>query len=416
MLGVLYLSSCSKNDEPVIPPAAKAIKCSTGDTVKVGYGQTLDLTTIFSLDPAEATGTLTYTLVRQFSYAEGTGNVTWDTLNVYSLSGSKLTSASVRVPDAFQRVESEVVTAQRLVQDGVIEVGLEGSDLTPVRFVIQQTDKPALAPPKVSLNIDPDKYTQDGPNGAYLLTLSTSNTPTNFSQTGFTVEPYDYDPNNIWLYPSPGAKYIIGRNSTPAYPGVKVEGFDNYGTGEYVVAFYSATVDGVDDAYAKAVAAVAAGNTAAAGVAVLYVNVNYVPPTSIIGIQINPGVGTVQDNSIRYRASGTLAGYSPIAFVQAVLADGSAVDYDTNKYGPLLVGELEGDAIGGSSPSATYPGWFSNLSLLASPGGSASPWPVGTPVKFTVTRPGNAAQPPDNTFMKDGWTVVVDTEIIAPAS
>jgi len=421
MSNALFMS-CSKDNSPAAPPVANGIKCATGDTIEVAYGKSLDLSTVFSLDPADASGSLTYSLVQQVSYAEGVGNTTYQTLEVYTLSGNTLTSAATRVPDAFRRPAdvTQTATALRDVHEAVLEVGVEGSDIVPARFIIQQIDKPALDPPKISLLPD-SKYTQDGPNGAYLLTLQTSSQWTVFSQTAYKVEPYDYDPNNIWLYPSPNAKYIEGRNNSD-FAGVRAGGsFDESGTGEYVIAFYSATVDGVDAAYQAAVAAVAAGNTDA----VLYVNVNYVAPKALIGIKVNPNIGTPADMALYgdttflYRANGAAVSKIAVNFVHAILADGTERPYVSGD-GPLLCGNFETPTVVGrptGGDDAAHPGWYPNMYLAAAPkadDGTAIPWAVGTPVKFTITRPGSPTLPPDNTFMQDAWTVIIDTKVMAP--
>ena len=112
------LVGCDK--DPVEQVEATGIK-ATADTVCVAYGGTVDLSALFSIDPAGASGSLMYSISRQPEYVEG-NDAEYTEVEAYSVSGNTLASADVRVPDAFVRSD-----ASRTVREGKLKITLEGS-------------------------------------------------------------------------------------------------------------------------------------------------------------------------------------------------------------------------------------------------------------------------------------------------
>lgn len=283
------LVGCDK--DPVEQVEATGIK-ATADTVRVAYGGTVDLSALFSIDPAGASGSLTYSISRQPEYVEG-NDAEYTEVEAYSVSGNTLASADVRVPDAFVRSD-----ALRTVREGKLKITLEGSsEAESVEVVIVQTDKPALTP-VITLSENENYTYTDGPDGK-LLTLQTVGVPNVFPATWFKIAPVDFDPSDIRVGTGRVGNYITEFAGIP-----RAGGFGGAtGTGGFIVAFYK------DNTLEEVLAD---ENLPQAR---LYVNVEYVEPDAVVGIVANT------ENPPAFR-HGNTSTKSTSGFVRIKLANG----------------------------------------------------------------------------------------------
>jgi hypothetical protein len=382
----LGLAACKKDDPA---PNPDGINSPAGNTIQIAYNGTLDLSTLFSIEPAGATGTLSYSIT-QPSQQENGGD--WETLDIYSLSGSDNdvlgSNIYAREPDTVYYSDNR----RRKVDQGRLKVSVSGTNIEKI-FTIVQTSKPAIVPTAITL-VNPDQY-EDGPNGK-LRVVKTSGVARGFSATAFDVAPIDFDPNKIFVLPQPGNTYIKAPDASN--PATSAGGRDGQtGEGEYVIAFYceGTSQNEIQAAYQQAVAGTVPS-------AKLYVNVEAVVPTDVVGIEVNTeDIGKVRLASFwRTSVNGR---QSALSFIKVKLNNGDAEPYNGSIHGAItvLAGEFD-QYMQGYQPDAQYPDWFSNVNLKA-----ADPLPpIGTEVSFTVTVKAH--------HLEDGWTVRITTNTLDP--
>jgi hypothetical protein len=409
LLAVTSILSSCKKDDPKIPDAEAILyngaAVHSGDSIRVKYGEPIDLNTLFTLNPANAKGQLTYSLTEQPAYSDVTTNNEVKEIKAYSLEGSTLTSIA-RVPDELPGTGPR----SRTVLQGELKIVLTGgADLNAIEVVLVQTDKPALEAPVITFSAAANNDTRltNTADGNKLMTLSTSSQPTRFSSENFfTVTPIDYDPVNILLRPgtNPASTYIRMSAAGALEVGGGFE-TEDHGQGQYMVAFYSAkrdTLTETNEVYQARVAAAFAA-AEATGKHRIYVDVNYVAPTTVVGIIANTdAIGKTGKASFwRNNANGRQV---PQTFILAKLNDGNTRVYDPTTDGVVMAGKFDQYLEGRTTEYET--GWWSHVALKAAFGNNLDvDCPVGTDLSFTITHKDHIEE--------EGWTVKVETKRMA---
>jgi hypothetical protein len=367
LCAMLLGNGCDKKENPELiidPVDATGIKATT-DTVRVAYGKSVDLSGYFSLEPANASGTLIYKVIRQPDYVEG-NDEEYTAVEAYSVSGNMLISAEKRVPDTLNAGGDRI----RIVREGRLSVALaENSEVDPREVVIIQTGKPAVAP-VITLAANENFTYTAGPSGK-LLTLQATGLSRTFPASWFNIAPIDFDPNDIKVGIGAGDYITMHANGVPQAGGSGAA----HGSGGFVVAYYK------DHTLEEVLA------DATLPQARLYIDVEEYMLT-VDGIVISPNVGLT--NAASFKKSGAKASSS---FVYVKLSDGSTRAFDTSQDGSVLSGEFN-HYTKGVAENSDRPGWFSNVNLNNSPAD-------GETLSWTITHKDH--------FKEEGWTVTVTT-------
>ncbi|MDR0687791.1 MAG: hypothetical protein LBF55_03775 [Prevotellaceae bacterium] len=376
----LAFVACDKSDEDnnnnnalETPSEIKVAATQTDDTLRISYNGTLDLSTIFSVEqPENGDAMLVYEVERQPDYAENSGDYT--SLTAYSVNGSTLTAATgVRVPDALNKGEGRV----RTVREGLLKVSVVGVDT--LTYTIKMTGKPALTP---VISVDPEI---DGLVEGNKLVLQTTGGHRLFNATYFTISPIDFGEEDIRVGIGAGDYITMAASGVPQAGGLD----GTAGTSGYVVAYYKDnTLEGVlaDETLPQAR---------------LYVDVEYVAPTEVVGIELKSNIGGCSANSFwRNNANGRQV---PSAFVVLKLNNGETRAYDssTDSHFGFLAGNFSEHMEGRTTEDSDHPGWWTYVALKLN---DALP-EVGTAINFDVTSKEH--------FGEEGWTVTVTTQTVA---
>ncbi|MDR0566270.1 MAG: hypothetical protein LBG47_04425 [Prevotellaceae bacterium] len=354
----------------------KVAETQAGDTLQIRYNGALDLSKIFSAaQPEDSTAKLRYVVERQPEFVEG-DSADYTAVNAYSVRGDTLFAApDVRVPDAVS-AEGRL----RVVREGKLKVLLAGVDS--LTYTIKMTDKPALTP-VISLG----EGIEGLENGK--LTLSTTGTPRLFTASYFTISPIDFGIEDIRVeIGSAGTgKYIdMSRSGAPQAGGLNRAA----GTGGFVVAYHG------DNTLEQAL------TDEKLPQARLYVDVELVAPTAVVGIELHPSIGQCNGASFwRNNANGRQPASN---FVLMKLNNGTKRAYDgqTDSNLRFRAGDFDGYMEGRTSADTIVVHniktvWWTHTSLKA---GDLPA--VGTTVKFKVTSIAH--------FLDPKWTVEVETQ------
>jgi hypothetical protein len=364
----------------------KVAATQTSDTLRVPYGGSLDLSAIFSLEQAEGgTVTLSYRINRQPEYAEGNGEYQ-SAGTVYSVTGSTLASGDVRVPDALNFGDDRI----RLVREATLKI--EVPNVLDTTFTIIQTDKPALTP---VISLDPEIT---GLVDGNKLVLQTTGTPRNFSASYFTISPIDFGIEDIRVGIGAGDYITMAASGIPRAGGVGQAS----GTGGYVVAYYKDnTLEQVlrDETLPQAK---------------LYVDVEYVEPGTVVGIELKPEIGSASTvAAVRFYSATSNQRKMPYNFIVLKLGDGSTRAYDssTDSHFGFLAGNFSEYLEGRTSEDKDHSGWWTYVGLKADPEITTPVTPlapVGSDISFDITSKEH--------FGEDGWTVTVATKTVKSAT
>jgi hypothetical protein len=376
------LASCDDDSEVIVP--SKPELETTTDTIRIEYGKTLDLSTLFSIKDA-GNATLSYEIESQPSYAVNDSALT--TLDVYSVSGTTLTSKAVRVPDVVNK------TNKRHVNEGKLKVSLtggpEGTEQS-VSATIIQTNKPALVP---VIKLIPSPSYQAGPEGELnLLEVKTKKRAASFFTTQFEISPIDFDESDIAIVAKAGSTYIFAPNPNDedGYGTWHAGALDSpVGTEDYIVAYHRLTTTATQ-ALAKP--------ATATDVARLYIDVIYVAADIIVGIELNTAAIGIKSGASFWRNNANGRQVLP-GFVLLLLNDDTtrAWNSSTDSDITLMGGNFDEYLEGRTNQNSDHPGWWSHVALKLS-----GPLPeVGTPLKFDITVKEH--------FLEEGWTVTVET-------
>ncbi|MDR3184266.1 MAG: hypothetical protein LBT49_02540 [Prevotellaceae bacterium] len=362
------------------PPQIKTLAESpnlTNDTLSIPYEREITLNTIFSAeraadDTSTAALTLEYALERQPSFAEGSGE--WTPYDAYSVTAGTLSAlAGKRVPDVLAISE----TRSRAVREGVLKVsvnraGYPGAAAT-ATYVVKMTGKPDLVP-VITL--------AEGLTGVEngTLTLTTWGQPRQITRASFKIA-LEFEEEDI--------KVDIGNAGDDSYITTSLSGAiqaggssGKAGTGGFVVAYYK------DNTLQE----VLADETLPQ--AKLYVNVTFVDPPEVVGIELNvAAIGKCSTASFWKTGQKTTT-----AFVLAKLNDGTTRAYDSSQDGSLLSGNFNANTKGAGTENASHAGWYPNVNLNGTPETDAE-------LSWTITHA--------NHFEETAWTVVVTTKKLA---
>jgi hypothetical protein len=417
------LVSCSKEDDPQPDPSeqekpASEILC-TVDTIYLDYNngtnaRTVDLNTIFSI-PEGTTGTITYRL-RQPQFTETVENKPGaDTpVNAYSLTGSTLSSIKdIRVPDTFVRQDSvkEAMTGEwtgaftvwagRNVMEGKVVASVRnGNNTIEKEAVIFQTGKPALVP---TIKVKPSAIT----TGDVATVWVVDGGVTTFDNNMFTVEPIDFDINDVFVRAKEGSAYLktetVYRNNASNSGGA--------GSGDYVMAVWCASKK-ISDRDAAWTAAV--GNPTKPQ-AKLFVDSK---PDEVVGIELRSESWREAQNSNYFFSIAGKNNMQAVNLIKLKWVSGREVpdntSYDPNsgssdktqirkamvQIDPSCDAYLKGVASRKITDEFNGTGdWFEWFNLSATD--------KGKPVKITITTSNHAGEP--------AWTVVLTTTVKDPA-
>jgi hypothetical protein len=372
LFSMLLSNGCDKDENTIVEPVAATGIKSTTDTIRVAYDGTVDVSAYFSIEPTDAPGTLTYSISRQPEYVEG-NNAEYTSVTAYSVSGNTLTSAAERVPDAFSRTND----ASRTVNEGQLSVALSGSTITKTVTIVQ-TNKPPLVPEIKLAEVLTDVE-------AGTLTLTTTGTHRHITNSSFVISPIDFDPNDIKVGIGAGDYITMHASGVPQAGGLNAAD----GTGGYVLAYYK------DNTLEE----VKADETLPQ--ARLYVNVEYVAPTAIVGIEANPAIGSA--NTTKFYSNSNGQRKMPQNFIVVKLNNGETRAYNSGSDSGLsfLAGNFSAHLEGRTTEDTDHSGWWTYVALKAA---DAVP-DVGTQVSFDVTVKAHFGEPE--------WTVTITTATTA---
>jgi hypothetical protein len=368
------------NKAPETPAKINVAASQTDDTLRISYNGALELSKIFSVEqPEGGAAKLVYAVERQPDYAENDGGYT--PLPAYRVGGDTLVALpDVRVPDALNKGEGRM----RVVREGLLKVSAEGVDT--LTYTIKMTGKPALTP---VISVDPEITGLVDGNKLVLQTITGGRRI--FTVNSFTISPIDFGRDDIRVGTGGSSDYITtDANGVPQAGGLNAA----YGTGSFVVAYYKDnTLEQVlrDETLPQAR---------------LYVDVELVESTAVVGIELKPNIGQCNTNSFwRNNANGSQFAYN---FIIVKLNNGETRNYDgqTDSNLRLLTGGFNEYLQGIGDESESHAGWFPKVSLLqGDPIGTAALPPAGTTVSFTITSTAH--------FNEPGWTVTVTTQTLA---
>jgi hypothetical protein len=286
------------------------------------------------------------------------------------------------------------------VNEGKLKVSLKGEAeeaVQPVIVTIIQTEKPALVP---TITLIPGASYKEGPEGELnLLEVQTKARATSFTATLFEISPIDFDESDIRIVANEGSTYIFAPDDEKGYAAWHAGDLDETvgtedQTGDYIVAYHRSITP--EQALAKP--------TTATDVAKLYIDVIYVAPTEIVGIELNTDViGKATTASFWSNTSGQRKAAG--GFILVRLNNDTSREWasssDSGRF-PLLAGNFDSYLEGRQTEDVDHGGWFPSVGLKQN-----DPVPsVGTPLKFDVTVKEH--------FGEEDWTVTVETKTVAP--